>query len=225
MAHLIRALRGTEACHGAEGARAGERSYLAHERTVMAMLASRHRDLDPDSRYEIYHEAWASVLERRAEGVEIEHLEGYLLCAADRLASKRVHGADARRRITFDPVESPFASVADPAQSPEEAVLAADEARRVRMLIDELEGSERRCSSCVWTSASSRPRSASGSTSPTANTGESQSVQERRSWRSSWPSTPARGHSERGASWALNASAIGTGDPDLLMAGQRLQLR
>ncbi len=143
MAHLIRALRGTEACRGAEGARADERSYLAHERTVMAMLASRHRDLDPDSRYEIYHEAWASVLERRAEGVEIEHLEGYLLCAADRLASKRVHGADARRRITFDPVESPFASVADPAQSPEEAVLAADEARRVRMLIDELEGSER----------------------------------------------------------------------------------
>ncbi len=143
MADLIRALRGTEACRGAEGARADERSYLAHERTVMAMLASRHRDLDPDSRYEIYHEAWASVLERRAEGVEIEHLEGYLLCAADRLASKRVHGADARRRITFDPVESPFASVADPAQSPEEAVLAADEARRVRMLIDELEGSER----------------------------------------------------------------------------------
>ncbi len=143
MADLIRTLRAGAGRRGVEAARDDERAYLTHERAVMAMLASRHRDLDPDSRYELYHEAWASVLKRRAEGVEIENLEGYLVCAAGKLASKRVHGADARRRISFDPVDGPFASVADAGESPEEVVLAADEARRVRMLIDELDGAER----------------------------------------------------------------------------------
>ena len=107
------------------------------------MLAARYRDLDPDSRYELYHEAWASVLKRRGDGVEIENLEGYLIGAADKLASKRVYGADARRRVTFDPVDGPYSAVPDAGESPEEAVLAADEARRVRMLIDELDGAER----------------------------------------------------------------------------------
>ena len=120
-----------------------ERAYRAHERAVTGMLAARYRDLDPDSRYELYHEAWASVLKRRGDGVEIENLEGYLIGAADKLASKRVYGADARRRVTFDPVDGPYSAVPDAGESPEEVVLAADEARRVRMLIDELDGAER----------------------------------------------------------------------------------
>ncbi len=120
-----------------------ERAYRAHERAVTGMLAARYRDLDSDSRYELYHEAWASVLKRRGDGVEIENLEGYLIGAADKLASKRVYGADARRRVTFDPVDGPYASTPDSGESPEDAVLAADEARRVRMLIDELDGPER----------------------------------------------------------------------------------
>ena len=120
-----------------------ERAYRAHERAVTGMLAARYRDLDPDSRYELYHEAWASVLKRRGDGVEIENLEGYLIGAADKLASKRVYGADARRRVTFDPVEGPYSSTPDAGESPEEAVLAADEARQMRMLIDELDEPER----------------------------------------------------------------------------------
>ena len=120
-----------------------ERAYRAHERAVTGMLAARYRDLDADSRYELYHEAWASVLKRRGDGVEIENLERYLVGAADKLASKRVFGADSRRRVTFDPVDGPYSAVPDAGQSPEETVLAADEARRVRMLIDELDGAER----------------------------------------------------------------------------------
>ena len=104
----------------------------------MGMLASRHRALDAGDREELYHEAWASVLKRRRDGAEIENLGSYLVGAADKLALKRVHGADARRRVTFDPV-----SVPDPGASPEESVLAADEARRVRLLIDELGRNER----------------------------------------------------------------------------------
>ncbi len=120
-----------------------ERAYRAYERAVTGMLATRYRDLDSDSRYELYHEAWASVLKRREQGVAIDNLEGYLIGAADKLASKRVYGADSRRRTTFDPVDGPYSAVPDSGQSPEEAVLAADEARRVRMLIDELDGAER----------------------------------------------------------------------------------
>ena len=107
------------------------------------MLASRYRELDPDSRYELYHEAWASVLSRRAVGAQIDDLEGYLVGAAGKLASKRVYGADARRRMTFDPLDGPFAALADGAESPEEHALAADEARRLRMLIEELAADER----------------------------------------------------------------------------------
>lgn len=120
-----------------------ERAYRAHERAVTGMLAARYRDLDADSRYELYHEAWASVLKRRDDGIEIDNLEGYLVGAADKLASKRVYGADARRRVTFDPVDGPYSALADASESPEEAALAADEARRVRMLIDELDGAQR----------------------------------------------------------------------------------
>lgn len=122
----------------ASSARSDERAYRLHEPAVMGMLSARHRDLDHDGRYEIYHEAWAAVLKRRAAGVEIESLECYLVGAADKLASKRVYGADARRRVTFDPMDSPFARVADPGETPAERALANDEARRLRLLIDEL---------------------------------------------------------------------------------------
>lgn len=36
-------------------------AYVDHERPVLAMLSTRYRDLDPDGRRELYHEAWASV--------------------------------------------------------------------------------------------------------------------------------------------------------------------
>ena len=41
--------------------RADEQAYREHERSVLAMLSTRYRDLDPDGRRELYHEAWASV--------------------------------------------------------------------------------------------------------------------------------------------------------------------
>lgn len=122
---------------------ADERAYREHERVVLAMLAMRYRTLDPDGRRELYHEAWASVLQRRREGVQVDSLRAYLIGAADKLASKRVHGADARRRQTFDPSSSRFASLADAGEQPDEVVMAADEARRVHMFIEELDQAER----------------------------------------------------------------------------------
>ena len=122
---------------------AGQGEYLRHRGAVFAVLAGRYRSLDADSRQEIYNEVWASVLDKRSRGQRIENLEAYLVGAADKLASKRVFGADARRRISFDPQQGPFTAVADGACSPEEHVVSADESRRVRLLIDELQGPER----------------------------------------------------------------------------------
>jgi DNA-directed RNA polymerase specialized sigma24 family protein/outer membrane biosynthesis protein TonB len=114
--------------------------YVHHRSAVLRALAARHRQLDADTRAELYHDAWTSVLKRRADGVEIEDLRSYLVGAASKLAAKKVYGADSRRRITFDPQESPFVAVADRSSTPEERVLADDEARRVRLMVDELGG-------------------------------------------------------------------------------------
>ena len=54
-----------------------------------------------------------------------------------------MYGADARRRQTFDPGAPGFAWLADAGDQPDEVVLAADEARRVHMLIEELDEAER----------------------------------------------------------------------------------
>ena len=85
-----------------------ETAYRNHERIVLAMLATRYREIDPDGRRELYHDAWASVLKRRSEGAEVVNLRSYLLGAADKLATKRVFGADSRRRLTFDPTGTYF---------------------------------------------------------------------------------------------------------------------
>lgn len=120
-----------------------EIAYRDYERSVLAMLATRYCDLDPDGRRELYQEAWASVLKRRSDGADIENLRSYLMGAADKLASKRIYGADARRRQTFDPTSEGFVALAGTSEPPEERVLAEDEARRLHMLIDELEEADR----------------------------------------------------------------------------------
>lgn len=128
---------------GVTTAEADDLAYREHERSVLAMLSTRYPDLDPDGRRELYHEAWASILKRRAEGAEIQNVRAYLLGATDKLAAKRVYGADARRRLTFDPKGPRFSRLPDLAPPPDEAVVASDEARRVRMLVDELGEAER----------------------------------------------------------------------------------
>lgn len=49
-----------------------EQAYREHEQGVMAMLSTRYRTLAPDTRLELYHEAWTSVL-RRPRGDLVRH--------------------------------------------------------------------------------------------------------------------------------------------------------
>lgn len=119
-----------------------ELAYRRHERSVLKMLSARYRPLDADARREIYQEAWTSVLSRRRSGAQIEQLGAYLHSAAANLASKRVHGADARRRVSFDPTSAAFTALADFEELPEDRVVAVDEARRLHMLVAELDPAE-----------------------------------------------------------------------------------
>jgi RNA polymerase sigma factor (sigma-70 family) len=121
---------------------AGE--YVRYRTKVLAMLERRFPRFDPDERLELYHVAWTAVLEkrRRGDGDEIENLEAYLMGGADKLAFKRIMSADARRRVSFDPLESELSGVAADAPTPEDSAVSQDEARCVRSVIEELDPAE-----------------------------------------------------------------------------------
>src|SRR5215213_7249757 len=111
---------------------AGE--YERYRPKVLRMLERRFPRFDPDERLELYHAVWTTVLEkrRRGRGQEIENLEAYLMGGVDKLAFKRLTRADARRRVSFDPVEGDMADIEDESQSPEDRVVLMDEARCAR---------------------------------------------------------------------------------------------
>src|SRR3954452_14284491 len=120
---------------------AGE--YSRHRQKATSLLARRFPRLDDDERLEIYHAVWASVLEKRRRGETIENLEAYLMGGVDKLALKRVGRADARRRISLDPLGEEMTRVPDGVPSPEERVVQMDELRCAREIVDELGGRER----------------------------------------------------------------------------------
>src|SRR3954454_9375595 len=120
---------------------AGE--YSRHRRKVLAILARRFPRLQEDERLELYHSVWASVLEKRRRGERIENLEAYLMGGIDKLALKRLGGADARRRISLDPLGEEMSRMPDAVPSPEERVVQMDEVRCAREIVDDLDGRER----------------------------------------------------------------------------------
>ena len=111
---------------------AGE--YELHRRRVTGVLERRFPRLDPDERLELYHSAWARVLEKRRRGDDdIRNLEAYLVGVADKLALKRLTRADARRRVSVDPLEEAMTGLPDEAASPEEQVLIEQRFREQRL--------------------------------------------------------------------------------------------
>src|SRR3954462_2787032 len=100
---------------------AGE--YSRHRRKALAILARSCPRLQEDERLELSHAVWASVLEKRRRGERIENLEGYLMGGIDKLALKRLGRADARRRISLDPLGDEMAQMPAATPSPEERVV------------------------------------------------------------------------------------------------------
>src|SRR3954468_11927722 len=120
---------------------AGE--YSRHRQKALAVLARRFPRLQEDERLDIYHAVWASVLEKRRKGERIENLEAYLMGGIDKRALKRLGRADARRRVSLDPLGDEMTRMPDDDPSPEERVVLMDELRCAREIVDDLDGRER----------------------------------------------------------------------------------
>lgn len=115
--------------------------YLRHRKEVMALLRSRFgAALNDADREDLYHEAWAGVVESRRKGRPLADQGGLLKTIAWRRARDRIRNRSAE---PSDPIEGAVALALDRSPAPEEQVeqrLQADVCRRV---IESL--SERQC--------------------------------------------------------------------------------
>lgn len=139
---MVRAVRGRV---GGETP-AGE--YARHRRAVLGMLGKRFPRLDEDDRLAIYHDAWARVLVKRQRGEEIHSLRAFLLATA---------GAEALNAVTRRRQPSPvgpddplITALADDRADVEEQVVARDQARIARNLLDSLDERQRDVLKLRW---------------------------------------------------------------------------
>lgn len=122
--------------------------YEEHEGAVLAMLASRFpRRFDAGERRGLYHEAWASVIEKRASGERVEKLRAFLLKAAHGHAMKRLE-SDRARLVELE--DRLLAELPAEDYSTEERVLIGDQARIAREVIDALGGRQRALFKLRW---------------------------------------------------------------------------
>lgn len=111
-----------------------EREYVAHRRSVLAVLRSDFGGV-PDHE-EIYQEAWTEVLELRARGEDIHNLGGLLRTIAWRRGRDRLRK---HKPESLDPTSWAMVSAADPAVLPDEEVAVRVDAAVIRQVVDSLE--------------------------------------------------------------------------------------
>jgi RNA polymerase sigma factor (sigma-70 family) len=111
-----------------------EREYVEHREPVLAMLRSEFPRLD--DREELYQEAWAELLERRARGGETTSVRGLLKTIAWRRARDRIRK---KRPEAVDPASPLVALAPDPEDLPDvQAQLRLDGAV-LRQIVERLE--------------------------------------------------------------------------------------
>ena len=125
-----------------------EREYERHRPAVLGMLAKRFPRFDEDERLAIYHDAWARVLAKRERGEEIESLRAYLLATCHAEAMNVVSKCKVPTPVA--PEEPLFSSLADHRPPVEEQVVAKDQARLARDLIDSLDQRQRDVLKLRW---------------------------------------------------------------------------
>ena len=116
-----------------------ETAYERHRPIVLGYLARHHPDVEPDERLSLYHEAWSSVLRRRAAGDPVAELEPYLIGAVKLAARHRRRTAASRRTEPRDPLDAGMVSVADPGPSVHERVETRFDAALCREIIASLD--------------------------------------------------------------------------------------
>lgn len=117
--------------------------YEEYRPKIRAFLARDAPWLDSDAREEVYQQGWLAVLEAKKAGRHVESELSYLFGATQNIAVKAIASADARRRITFDPIESRLTRIPDDGPTPLERATVRDEAAVGRSLLDRLGPSQR----------------------------------------------------------------------------------
>jgi RNA polymerase sigma factor (sigma-70 family) len=111
-----------------------ERDYADHRSAVLGMLVADFPRLrDPD---EIYHEAWAELLELERRGETVQHRRALLKT----IAWRRAADATKRRRPdALDPSSSAFGAIADDEPLPEEQVQLRVDGEALRLVVESLD--------------------------------------------------------------------------------------
>jgi RNA polymerase sigma factor (sigma-70 family) len=118
-----------------------EDEYREHAATVDRYLAGTFGTaLAADERETLRQQAFVGLADEIAKGTEIRSTEAMLITCARNAAYSLLRSADRRRRFTFDPQDSPESRRPDPTTvAIDVAVVEADEDRRVKMLVDQLD--------------------------------------------------------------------------------------
>lgn len=122
-----------------------ETEYRAHADTLDRYLAATFgTSLSPSEREEIRQQAFVGLVGERRKGTKVENDEALLVTCARNAAYSILRSADRRRRRPFNPQDSPEARLPDGGMPLDAAVIKADEDRRLKMLMDQLDERSRR---------------------------------------------------------------------------------
>ncbi len=129
-----------------QNARLRDEEYRRHAATLDRYLAATFGTaLSRDEREGVRQQAFVGLASEISKGVEVHNTEAMLITCARNAAYGILRSADRRRRKTFDPHDSREARLSDPADPPlDHAIVTADEDRRVRMLMSQLDERSRR---------------------------------------------------------------------------------
>jgi DNA-directed RNA polymerase specialized sigma24 family protein len=112
------------------------------------MLAKRFPRMDDDERLSIYHDAWARVYAKRRRGEQIDSLRAYLIATAGAEAMHAV--SRGRPPAPIGPDDPRLTMLADDRAAVEEQVVARDQARLARNLLDTLDQRQRDVLKLRW---------------------------------------------------------------------------
>lgn len=123
-----------------------EDEYREHAATVDRYLAGTFGTaLAADERETLRQQAFVGLADEIDKGTEIRSTEAMLITCARNAAYSLLRSADRRRRYTFDPQDSPESRRPDLATAAVDiAVVEADEDRRVKMLVGQLDERSRK---------------------------------------------------------------------------------
>lgn len=126
----------------------GGSEYERHRGAVLAMLGKQFPRFDTDQRLEVYHEAWALALKKRASGERVHNLRAYLMrtaaCEAMNLVTHQ------RPSTPLEPGHPALLALTSDEFTPEEQVVIDDQARICREVIDALSPRHRAVFKLRW---------------------------------------------------------------------------